>query len=212
MTVDNQLPLPDFERYPGFTCFKSSAAIHYPRRWQRDALIQAALDPSVDELGPMHPETWPEMAEFGFYVSFAGHRFACLLHAGTTVRSAQEVAGLPPLWISRAALKMEPLLSTGRAIWSKKRLSVSPAGRYLALEMASSRVEGVPAKALLEQLSTASDEPVDQLLAMIAQGILQGDIGGGLNGRTLLRPTRNFESKDESTPRDRLRQILIGPS
>lgn len=197
-------------RYPGFICFKSSGPIHYPRRWQRDALIQAALDPNVSSIDPLGPADWPRAAEFGFRVTIFQTVFACILIDANT-RPESDLLGAPVLRLGRQALKSEPLCSTVRAVWSRKRLTINPVARYRAIDLASARIEGVPARVLLDAMSDIPGEPIDQLHAMLSQGLLVADLSRGLNGTTLLRPGSQFEPKSESNPVSRLREILSGP-
>ncbi len=197
----------DLKRYPGFHCFKSGDAIHYPRRWQRDALIQAALDPVVTSLDPLEPGSWPPGVEFAFKATINSTVFICLL-SDTKDRHLFDSYGGAILRLSRAALRVEPLCSTGRAVWSRKRLTIDPAVRYKSLEAASARAEGAPAKAVLAEIAISQSNPIDQLLAMLAQGVLTADLSSGLRGTTLLRPGPSFESQSESNPRQRLHKIL----
>lgn len=200
--------LTDLSRYPGFRSSKNQISIHYPRRWQRDALIQAALDPSVSAMSPLAQKAWPPRAEFGFTVTIAGTDFACIIGdvPGTRLLSPN----LPILRLPRQALLAEPLFSTSRAVWSRKRLTIDPVIRFQVLEMASFDISGVPAGEIIATIDSAPNEPVDILLAMLAQGYLTGHLGSGLTGKTLIRPGSNFESRNESTPRERLHSILSG--
>lgn len=175
----------DLSRYPGFRSFKNEKPIHYPRRWQRDALIQAALDPLVSAMGPLERLDWPPLSEFCFAVSIAGNDFACVI--GDARQTRLKTPSLPFLHLSRAALVAEPLFSTARAVWSRKRLTVDPVIRYRVIEMASLEVSGAKAGDIIDSVGETPLEPVDVLLAMLAQGFLAGHLGNGLNSQTKLR-------------------------
>ena len=196
----------DLSRYPGFQCFKSTAPVHYPKRWHRDALIQAALDPAVSAIGPFQQKPWPELVEFAFSVTIADSRFTCLIDGPS---GRPQLGPAPPtLRISRSALRSEPLYSTCRAVWSRKRLSTDPAARYQVLEATAATVEGARAGEVIDLIRRSHREPIDQLLAMLAQGFLIADLSGGLSARTLIRPGPQFEPRNESNPRRRLHAIL----
>ena len=197
----------DLSRSPGFHSFKSLGPVHYPRRWQRDALIQAALDPVVTAIGPLDVELIRPPVEFGFCVTMASTTFACLI--GDCVRRpAIGDFGSAVLTLNRQALKTEPLNSTARAVWSRKRLVVDPVVRYRVLELTSQQERGVPVRSVLEAMSPSSADPIEQLHALLAQGFVTADLSAGLHGGTLLRAGPQFAPQKESNPRERLRLIL----
>lgn len=185
-------------KYPGFVCFKSQSPVHYPHRWQRDALIQAALDPAISAIRPLPAEMLRGHADFGFAITINTRPLACLITdticAPTTAEQNSSI-----LTISRAALKAEPLWSTARAVWSKKRLLIPPAVRYHALEIASKDDEGATAEQIVAAFPPfGGNEAVDYLCAMLASGFLVGDLTLGLNHLTKLRPGPQFEVQNSS--------------
>ncbi|WEJ56712.1 hypothetical protein [Devosia sp. FJ2-5-3] len=194
------------ERYPGFTCFKSAAAIHYPRRWQRDALIQAALDPTVSSIRPISDVEWSVApVEFAFGLTIAGTDFAFII-SETDAPAHSLGFGQAALKVARAALRLEPLWTTSRMVWAEKRFAVDPIIRYQALEAAGARAEGISLQSLLLTLNS-SPLPLEPVLAMLAQGVLEADLGSGLRAHTMLSVGPLFQSARESIPSERLRTI-----
>jgi hypothetical protein len=147
--------------------------------------------------------------EFGFVIEVAQTPFVCLLTERPS-RIGDHFPDKKVLTLRRSALKVEPLHSTARAVWSRKRISVDPVARFRVLEAAGARVEGVEAASIIRQIEISQSNSIDQLFAMIAQGFLVGDLAGGLHSGTLLRPGPSFRIEKESIPAQRLRQMLIG--
>ncbi|SFV31714.1 hypothetical protein SAMN05216456_1434 [Devosia crocina] len=200
---------PDLSKFPGFVCFKSSEPIHYPRRWQRDALIQAALDPTVTAVGPLDPTIWmmPDI-EFAFRVTIATATFSLVI-TELNGRLPVDRFGHAVLKVRRSQLTTEPLHSTARAIWAHKRTVVDPLVKYLAVEAAGSKVEGIAMQSLLQAFqSHRAVDPFEPLLAMLAQGVLVGDLSSGFHGHTMFRPGPSYEPRRESIPSVRLTNIL----
>lgn len=201
------------QRYPGFHSWKSVSPVHYPRRWQRAVLVQAALDPTISAIAPL-PVPVDELRthdiDFGFVVTIAQTDFALLV---TEKRLVPEIPGieLPELTIRRNSILKEPVYSTANMIWSKKRLVVDPMTRYLALETVQKSAEGTNLSTLLHALQFPLHQSLEAVLAMLAQGILVADVSRGLVSTTRIRPGDDYRESRNVRPWERLKRVLSSP-
>ncbi|CAN7550668.1 hypothetical protein [Devosia sp. LjRoot3] len=198
------------QRYPGFHSWKSVSPVHYPRRWQRAVLVQAALDPTITAIAPL-PVAIDELhaysVDFGFVVTISQTDFALLV---TETRLVPDIAGLelPGLTICRSSILKEPAYSTANMIWSKKRLVVDPMTRYVALEAVQKSAEGSTLSTLLQALQFPLPQSLEAVLAMLAQGILVADVSRGLISTTRIRAGDDYREIRNVRPWERLRRVL----
>jgi hypothetical protein len=182
MTRDEQLSPEPYLVYPGFACFKSWSPIQYPRRWLRNVLIQAALDPVIKAVGPspLPSEAFPPPIEFAFV--------ARLRRATVLVLIADTPFPLPKLpegidaaqSLSRAQIMREPQLAAGRAIWATKRVGIRPSDQLAVLRGVSRASDGLPLDRIPSLFSPGTCDPVRETLGLIARGYLSIDIHRGL--------------------------------
>jgi len=173
-------------RYPGFSSFKTRQSIHYHRRWVRDALIQATLDPDTIELAPSStpPEHLPAPAEFCFRRRTRnGLGFILLTQTHSDIGGV--IGDDRVTVISRPELNREPVASAARSIWAHKRLKVDGGERYRAIAAVSRR--GIaPMRDLVAAFRNGSVDPVHQVCSLIANSYLNVDLGNPLGPDSIL--------------------------
>jgi hypothetical protein len=176
-------------RYPGFTSFKSEAPIHYPRRWHRDALIQAALDPTISSLRPtpFPLADLPTPAEFAFLAVVGGVTFLTVVTNGDRVIQTVSDWSGPLSIVQRFELLARARFTAARNVWSRKRLAVNPVDRFLAIQRCRERTPDATVTDVMPALRSSFSDPIDQVLAMLAQGYLVADLTNGLTPDTVLR-------------------------
>lgn len=191
---------------PGFTSFKVREPIVYPNRWQRDALVQATLDPAVTEIAPLAPGDGPlpPPVQFAFLARIAGMDFLVVIADRDPHPSTLPEPALPLLRITRRSLGAEPLASTAISIWSHKRLVPDPADRMRIGEALDGIPEGRPVAEIRQLLHNNFMDPVRQIFSMLANGFLVGDLNGGFHPRTVLRLGPAAIGDPATRPRDRL--------
>jgi hypothetical protein len=176
------------DRYPGFSSFKTTRGrIHYQRRWIRDALIQASLDPQTVELAPSSTpvQELPAGTIFAFRRRDATG-LGLVLVTEVTTDMAHMIDDDRVTVVSRMELRSEPRFSSARAIWTHKRLQVDSAQRYRAIE-AVSRRSAATLREVLEAFRNELIEPVHQICSLLANSYLEVDLDGPLKPSTILR-------------------------
>jgi|GEM_PF-3834070 len=172
------------DRYPGFTCFKTEGAIHYPRRWFRDALIWLAFDPMVQKMWSSGVEPHDVGADFSF-MTVRGDLL-------TLVRvSAEGSLGEAPAWPSeliniRRADLCGSRMRACRDIWRHKNHNAD-------LELRLSIVARVRSHGAipLGQVISGEDRPrweaLAAVLSMAANGFVIIEIADGLDFNSAVR-------------------------
>jgi hypothetical protein len=188
-------------RYPGFLCFKSTEAIHYPKRWIRNALIQAALDASTEEVGPFRGDT----RDIGYGIEFA---FVVRMGGKAVFVALTElpVSTSPPLGIAaivslrRSTVMREPVASCAREVWRHKDLQVDVARRLNLLDCVEGSGGQTPLSALVRATNNA-DCNVGEILNLVAHGYLSLDLAAGITPSTLISVgPRAKPSRSQNTP------------
>jgi hypothetical protein len=176
------------ERYPGFLSFKSLEPIVYPRRWLRSALIQAALDPTVVVLkrSRIPLEELPEPVEFAFEGVISNSTFLFAVGEGRSPALHDAWRGRV-LWLTRSEILNGPGALAAKEIWSRKRFCVMPADRFRALVTLLQLGGEATAGSIVPHLLDSHIEPVDQLMALLANGHLAADISCGFTPETKIR-------------------------
>lgn len=166
--------------HPGFSCFKSFAPVRYPQRWYRTALIDAALNPRVQRIGPSPIQNGrlPDQAGFSFWASIEGVSTLVLLSdAGCEVGDlAQRIAVKS---VTRTELSIEPEAGLRREIWSHVRQGVSIEMVYAVLIEAYGDSDQVTLGALRDAGGHALGDVAGAIYSMIATGFLEVDIRNG---------------------------------
>lgn len=163
-------------RYPGFSSFKTDAPVHYPRRWHRDALIQATLDRAVTRIAPVsrHERCSAEPHAFTFLLSRGESQSIVVVTDNGAILPLPYSAEQWP----RSQLGIEPRLTTGRTIWRHKHI-VSSVAELLFLQQAL--LDGPQTiMALMSLLDCSRDEKAAKLMSLIANGIFEIEPNMGL--------------------------------
>jgi len=174
---------------PGFHSFKTSAPIHYPHRWHRDALIQLTLDPSITALAPS-PISSSDLAEgvtAAFTAVYGSVPVLLGLADGSTDDVFADVGDLPQLVLTRREVLAEPRATTARMIWSARKTQVSPGDRIRVLQRLSRHPSGLPISALEEAIASPHGDPIDAILALACVGLVAIDATGHLRPETVVR-------------------------
>lgn len=174
----------DSVKLPGFRSFKTAASIVYPRRWHRDLLIQATLDPAVDAIEP-DGTRFADPGVFGIHVRVGGRRYH-LIAASDISDPALAVSSGRAL-VSRAYLLSEPRCSTARTIWSTRRTLIAPGDRLRILHRLGSQAGGATIASLAGCVRSTDADPFDVLLALVCEGQAELDAGVLLSPETLIR-------------------------
>lgn len=162
-------------RYPGFSSFKTLAPIHYPRRWHRDALIQATLNGSIRSLRPCQPPHDP-LGRFKFVADYDGSSATIII--GEVPVFPMQLAGT--VFLSRETIAREPFFGAGRAIWRHKHTSVS-FGERLRLHRAVECSGRCPLASLVDMIGGPEDDRPGKVLALVANGLLAIELAEGLH-------------------------------
>lgn len=175
------------QRYPGFTCFKTSRPIWYRHRWYRDSLIQSALSADVISLSPSPAAAiqLPHPAEFAYREHSIDHSTTVVLTQAPSV-FLSEVLGPGVKLIDRAQLCAEPRASAGRIIWSQKRLSVDPADRYRAIEVIAMRGGMAKLGDVISSMRSVRQDHINQALSLLANGVLCASLDHGIGPDTII--------------------------
>jgi hypothetical protein len=204
---------PPFARAkPGFTSFKCREPIPYPNRWQRHALVQATLEPTVTAIAAPQLDLWrlPAPISFAYCCWIAGNEFLVVV-AEREVHHA-DLPGQHPaiLRITRRSLGAEPIASVANSIWAHKRFQSDPADRMRVIDALTDLPRGKPAAEIHPLLQNPFLDPIRQLFSMLANGYLVADLNSGFTPRTHLRLGPAAIGEEPVRPRDRLLSLPIG--
>ena len=165
---------PQNDRYPGFRGGVCRMPIRYRHRWHRDLLLQAALDPAVDEMGPS------ELAIPGclvFMVRQANQR--ALVIGVHDDAPPQEMDGpLPFLHVTRTSTLIEPLLTSARAVWATRHRPIPASDRIRILTAFDERAE-IQLRELAGLVRPPADG-VDVVFGMACSGELSISLAKGI--------------------------------
>lgn len=193
--------------YPGFTSFKTVGPIRYPFRWQRDALVQATLEPTVTQLAPAPAQfdRPPVPIEFAFTATIAATKLLVVIAESEVSASVGLDQQLPVLRLTRRSLAAEPLASTTKAIWAHKRFQHDPVDRLRLTEEIADLPRGRPFADIVTLLRNPFVEPARQVFSMLANGYLVADLSNGITPATLLRLGPAATAEPPPRPIERLR-------
>lgn len=174
------------DRYPGFQSFKTTTPIHYPRRWIRDALIQASLDRDVTALAPsITADTdLPRPAEFSFRLYRNGALRLVLLTQAPSSLGKEIDDDRIVVW-NRTMLTEGSRAKACGAVWAHKRSRIDPADLYRATELVN-RCGAVPVARLLRALRSPDIDPLHQVFHYLANGYLTADLAEGIAPSTMV--------------------------
>ena len=158
-------------RYPGFTSFKTLAPIYYPRRWMRMALIRATLDPAIIAVAPCPMAlNLPPEVQFTFATK-TDRGFKYVLVTDFSVRQLRLQDDGTFSTINRDEVLARPSAEVLRQVWTCSRVKLDPALQVVALSVLGEG-QKVTIKQLVDDLG-GTGEAIRQILAMVAQGVLQ---------------------------------------
>lgn len=170
-------------RHPGFTSYKTARAIPYAYRWHRDLLIQATLNPTIDEIDYEHPTVGGDDS------------LSLRLTAGGTaihVIALRDMDGMshrpaPPggVLMRRSVVLTEPQASDARAVWATRRLLVQ-IGDRLRILLAVGNGEQHSISDLVPSIRDQGYDPFEAILSLVCRGDLAIDLRDGLHPDALV--------------------------
>ncbi|TXN08030.1 hypothetical protein FV222_01395 [Methylobacterium sp. WL103] len=184
---------------PGFRSFKTTSAVSYPRRWHRDLLIQATLDPSISFIEPV-PAERQSQDSFKVFIWFEDRRR--LLVAAPDAIDIGVYASLPDtLTLDRSTVLDEPRCSVARQIWATRMVQISPGDRIRILRELSESPGGVPLGRLIECVKSNDADSVDIVLALVCSGQAEVEVGSHLAPDTPIKRAARFQPLERGTMR-----------
>lgn len=175
-------------RYPGFSSYKTSEPIHYTKRWFRSALILSTLNERVTSLMPGGSSactagwaefTYREVSERGI-TTVALTRLPAILVGALNL--PQEIRA-----VARRDLAEEPLASSARNIWGRKRVSVAAADRYRIVDYLEAGGDRATFAEIVDLAHSSNGDPLDAVLSLLANGFLQMRLGDGITPGATVR-------------------------
>jgi hypothetical protein len=202
-------PPPTNCSYPGFVSYKSEAPIYYQHRWHRDALIQMTLDQTISALAPLPSGIGP--LSFRSDLAFVA-RVGKLDFLAIVIREDRPLAEVkgwtgPILKVSRADLREPAHLAATKSVWSRSRFTVNPVDRIAAIVRCRECAPEATVLDILPVLRPSFSDPMDQLLALLAQGYLVANLRDGLTPDTVVMPGPLAQSKVSQRPLNRLKNL-----
>ncbi|MCR6634763.1 hypothetical protein [Devosia sp.] len=167
-------------RYPGFSCFKTYRSIKYERRWFRQALVVAALDPLVLRMGPCPIDLaqLPRGVEFAFWVQTPNDSRLIALPSGAL--DAREISRKIGVEVqTRVELTTSKAAKFAGMIWTCKRQAVPVAEHYALLDMVHQHGDSIALNKLAGPISTNDPGRVDAIFSLISNGYLETDVRRG---------------------------------
>lgn len=167
-----------------FRSRKAPAAIFYVQRWQRDALVQLSLDPSVIAFKSASEQTSDETLRLNVE-TLAGRVYVAFVRDDFPV--SKSVFARNEVVIKRSTVLREPRASNARAVWSARKQIVSLGDRVRVLNQLHISPCGLPLADLIACISNSSNNPVDVILSLVCQGWVILDLEKPIDPSTTVR-------------------------
>lgn len=169
---------PAIGQHPGFKSYKTIRPIPYPSRWHRDLLIQATLDPAIEEIDHILPAD-ARSGSLSLSVTANGLKVRV-----TAVREAEGLLRQSPdaaeILLTRSFVLAEPRASNARAVWATRNMTVKVGDRLrILVALADGRERRI--SDLVSCIRDADADPFEAILSLVCRGDLAIDLRHGLH-------------------------------
>ncbi|MCP1561413.1 UNVERIFIED_ORG: hypothetical protein M2438_000417 [Methylobacterium sp. SuP10 SLI 274] len=190
-TLDSSkgIDTPAIGQHPGFKSYKTIRPIPYPSRWHRDLLIQATLDPGVDEIDHIHPtDAGDGSLSLSMTANGSQVRVKAVRDAGGPLRQQPDA---DEILLTRSFVLAEPRASDARAVWATRNLKVKVGDRLrILVALADGRERRI--SDLVSCIRDADADPFEAILSLACRGVLAIDLRHGLHPNVCVERSKHM--------------------